>query len=65
MTILTDRELEFLAGLNTSWSRLYRNELALLMKENGADRAPSAALINRTATEPRHVLDVRRDLRFG
>jgi hypothetical protein len=31
MSILTDRELEFLAGLNTSWSRLYWNELALLL----------------------------------
>jgi predicted Zn-dependent protease len=31
MTILTDRELEFLASLNTSWSRLYWNELALLL----------------------------------
>jgi len=38
MSILTDRELEFLAGLNTSWSRLYWNEFALLLKENGADR---------------------------
>jgi hypothetical protein len=31
MSIFTDRELEFLAGLNTSWSRLYWNELALLL----------------------------------
>ena len=38
MLILTDRELEFLASLNTRWSRLYCNELALLLRENGADR---------------------------
>jgi hypothetical protein len=44
MSIFTDRELEFLAGLNRSWSRLYWNELALLLKENTTDRAPSAAL---------------------
>jgi hypothetical protein len=63
MSILTDRELEFLVGLDTGWSRLYWNELALLLKENGADRAPSATLIkliNRTATEPGYVRPHRR-----
>ena len=38
MSILTDRELDFLAGLNTRWSRLYWNELAFLLRENDADR---------------------------
>jgi hypothetical protein len=37
MSILTDRELEFLARLNTSWSRLYWNELAFLLGENGTE----------------------------
>jgi hypothetical protein len=37
MSILTDRELEFLAGLNTSWSRLYWNELALLLPVQPGD----------------------------
>jgi hypothetical protein len=55
MLILTDRELEFLARLKTSWSRLYWNELALLLRGNGDDRAPSAAPMNRTAAEPGHV----------
>ena len=31
MSILTGRELEFLASLNDNWTRLYRNELALLL----------------------------------
>ena len=31
MSILTGRELEFLASLNDSWARLYRNELARLL----------------------------------
>jgi hypothetical protein len=38
MSILTDRDLEFLASLNTSWRRLYWNELAFLLRENGTDR---------------------------
>jgi hypothetical protein len=33
MSILTGRELEFLAGLSTSWKRLYWTELARLLKE--------------------------------
>jgi hypothetical protein len=31
MSILTGRELEFLASLNGNWARLYRNELARLL----------------------------------
>jgi hypothetical protein len=34
MSIFTDRELEFLYSLNMSWSRLYCNELARLLKED-------------------------------
>jgi hypothetical protein len=33
MLILTARELEFLASLNTGWRRLYWSELARLLKE--------------------------------
>ena len=33
MVIFTDRELELLATLRDSWERLYRNELARLLKE--------------------------------
>lgn len=32
MTTLTDRELEFLASLKADWGRLYRIELARLLK---------------------------------
>ena len=32
MSIFTDHELEFLYSLNTSWRRLYCNELARLLK---------------------------------
>jgi hypothetical protein len=31
MSLLTGRELEFLASLNGSWARLYRDELARLV----------------------------------
>jgi hypothetical protein len=34
MSILTNRELEFLASLRTDWRRLYWNELARLLKED-------------------------------
>jgi len=34
MSILTGRELEFLASLRTSWRRLYWNELLRLLKED-------------------------------
>jgi hypothetical protein len=44
MSILTGRELEFLASLRTSWRRLYCNELARLLKEddNPCDARPEA-----------------------
>ena len=35
---LTDREVEFLASLRISWSRLYLNELARLLKEDDRQR---------------------------
>jgi hypothetical protein len=34
VSILTGRELEFLGSLSASWSRLYWNELARLLKED-------------------------------
>jgi hypothetical protein len=34
MSILTDRELEFLASLRISWRRFYWNELVRLLKED-------------------------------
>jgi hypothetical protein len=47
MSILTERELEFLAGLRTSWRMLYYSEFARLLNEDdkrGATRheTPSA-----------------------
>ena len=38
MVIFTDRELDFLATLRDSWERLYRNELARLLKEEAERR---------------------------
>ena len=38
MSILTNRELEFLASLRTDWRRLYWNELARLLKEDDDPR---------------------------
>jgi hypothetical protein len=35
--ILTEYELEFLASLRKNWARLYWNELARLIQEDGAD----------------------------
>jgi hypothetical protein len=34
MSILTERELEFLAGLRTSWRMLYWSEFVRLLNEN-------------------------------
>jgi hypothetical protein len=34
MSILTDRELEFLASLRNGWRRFYCNELARLLRED-------------------------------
>jgi hypothetical protein len=42
MSLLTGCELEFLASLRTSWSRLYWNELARLLKED--DKRGAAAI---------------------
>jgi hypothetical protein len=33
MTIFTDQELEFLAGLRTNWGKLYLREVTLLLNE--------------------------------
>jgi len=33
MSIITERELEFLASLKQRWTRLYFNELARLLRE--------------------------------
>jgi hypothetical protein len=49
MSILTGRELEFLASLRTSWSRLYCSELARLLKHGDCpgdvlNETPSIAL---------------------
>jgi len=38
MVIFTDRELAFLATLKDNWERLYRNELARLLKEEAERR---------------------------
>ncbi len=52
MSILTNRDLEFLASLNTRWRRLYWTELALLLGVDGADLAPDAAQIPSTGRQP-------------
>jgi len=54
MSMLTSRELDFLASLNTRWWRLYCNELARLLKEDdtrcdGRHEPPS---IIRISAEP-------------
>jgi len=38
MVIFTDRELQLLAKLRDNWERLYRNELARLLKEEAERR---------------------------
>jgi hypothetical protein len=38
MSILTDRELEFLASLRTDWPRLYWKEFARLQQEDAGRR---------------------------
>jgi hypothetical protein len=44
MSLLTERELEFLASLRTSWRRLYCTELMRLMQERDIGRdAPKQA----------------------
>ena len=47
MSILTGRELEFLAGLRRGWRTLYRNELARLLKEHDQPhRRPTTLAMN-------------------
>jgi hypothetical protein len=46
MSMLTDRELEFLASLRISWRRFYWNELVRLLKEED------------TAFDARHEADL-------
>jgi hypothetical protein len=58
MSILTNRELEFLVSLNMDGRKLYWSELARLQKRDGADRAPYAAPAGRTVAESRHAADV-------
>ena len=41
MVIFTDRELAFLATLSDNWERLYRNELARLLREQAGLRGRS------------------------
>jgi hypothetical protein len=50
MSILTSRELEFLASLNTRWRRLYGNELVRLLKEDDSP-VPISLLRQRAAEE--------------
>jgi hypothetical protein len=54
MSILTDRELEFLATLRIGWRRFYWNELARLMREDGApcDIRPETDSIAAPARRP-------------
>jgi hypothetical protein len=57
MSILTGRELEFLVHLNTGWTRLYRNELARLLKENDTRcdaRHEAHSIIRISAAHSRH-----------
>jgi hypothetical protein len=59
MSILTVSELEFLTGLNASWSRLYRNEIARLLKEDdnrcGARHETHSTVLNLQYDEPRRA----------
>jgi hypothetical protein len=57
MTILTLRELEFLASLSTGWKGLYRSELSRLLKEDDSrcDRRHAAnSIIRISAAHSRH-----------
>lgn len=57
MSILTASELEFLNSLNTSWSTLYHNELARLLKEGdnryGARDETRSTVLNSQCDESR------------
>jgi hypothetical protein len=59
MSILTGRELEFLASLRTSWTRLYGIELARLLNKDGnrcdaRHEAPSIIRISAVPSWPSH-----------
>jgi hypothetical protein len=47
MTMLTNRELDFLAGLRTSWTRLYCRELERLLQED-SDPEESGLRVSQT-----------------
>jgi hypothetical protein len=49
MFIFTGRELEFLFSLNTSWNRLYWNELARLSKQDDSVTPDGAVGLPRVA----------------
>ena len=64
MSLLTGRELEFLASLRLSWKRLYWNELARLLNENddrcdARHEADAIAPAIRTLEEPHGELGGR------
>ncbi|WP_201724281.1 hypothetical protein [Bradyrhizobium centrolobii] len=44
MCTLTQRELDFLASLKTSWRWLYWRELARVLREDAQSRKPGRAL---------------------
>jgi len=56
MSILTYRELEFLAGLSTSWRRLYWNEIARLMKEDDDATADTKSIPSFGSRRPVSVI---------
>jgi hypothetical protein len=58
MSILTDRELEFLASLRLDWRRFYWNELARLLKEddNPFDARAEADLIGPQSRRPNRFI---------
>jgi hypothetical protein len=60
MSVLTVRELEFLASLNTSWMRLYWNELARLLKgdDNPYDDRDEARFIAPQSGYPKDFIQI-------
>ncbi len=48
--MFTDRELEFIVSLRTSWPRLYSAELARLLKEDTAHLNQSTDFYEQTLT---------------
>ena len=61
MSTFTGSELEFLAGLNRSWWRLYWSELARLLKGERAVSDPQASVEVRRPTAK--ILPFARELR--